>query len=78
MLPNRAAVRVSLVADLGRGAGYRSRTRCPSNAADPQVKSFAFLEVTDDLKRVPGLGVAVGAEHTHQALRRLAVNAPSS
>ena len=39
-----------------------------SNGLNLQVKPLAFLEVADDLKQIPGLRVAVGAEHAHQAL----------
>ena len=35
------------------------------------LKPLAFLKVADDLKQVPGLRIAVGAEHAHQALGRL-------
>ena len=48
-----------------------ARTHRLSSGVDPQVKPLAFLEVADDFKQVPGLRIAVGAEHTHQALGRL-------
>ena len=35
------------------------------------MKPCAFLEMANDRKQVPGLGITVGTEHTHQAFGRL-------
>ena len=45
-----------------------SRKALSADVLDLQLKSLAFLEAADDRKQVPGLRVAIGAEHTHQAL----------
>ena len=34
------------------------------------MNAFFFLKVSNDLKKIPGLGISTGAEHTHETFRR--------
>jgi hypothetical protein len=36
---------------------------------DFEADTFGLLQVRNNLKQIPGLGVAAGTEHTHQAFR---------
>jgi hypothetical protein len=60
---------------------YSERAACaagpksPARGTDFEAHAFRLLQIDNDLKQVASLGVAVGAEHPHQAFRRALGNA---
>jgi len=40
-----------------------------ARGADFEAHTFGLLQVRNNLKQIPGLGIAAGTEHAHQAFR---------